>query len=126
MDRAEAIHVLDLDLGAELGGACLPDRDVGVAAEAALLQVAVVDADPDQHLAEPLHVLAGLVGGAHVGLGDDLHQRHPGAVEVDQRLARGVDVAAVGQLAGVLLEVDAGDPHPHRAVADLDVNAAVA
>ena len=44
----------------------------------------------------------GLVGGAQIGLGHDLHQRDAGAVEVDER-HRGMLV--VQRFAGVLLEM---------------------
>ena len=50
----------------------------------------------------------GLVGGAHVGLGDDFQQRRAGAVEVDAGLA--VEIL-VQRLAGILLEVGAGQVH---------------
>ena len=70
----------------------------------ALLQVAVVDPEVDQHVAQRLEVLGRLVGGAQVGLADDLEQRHAGAVQVDQRAAAG---RVVDVLAGVLLHVDA-------------------
>ena len=88
------------------------DRHVGVAAERALFQVAVVDADEHQDLAQALQVLLGLGRAAQVGLADDLHQRHAGAVEVDQRArcrARAVQV-----LGRVLFHVHARDAAPLR------------
>ena len=85
-----------------------PHRDVGVAAEAAFLHVAVADADPAHQRVQRLRVGDRLVGAAHVGLGDDLEQRRAGAVEVDAGHA--VEVL-VQRLAGVLLEVRAREPH---------------
>ncbi len=55
---------------------------------------------------------ARLLGVAHVGLGNDLHQRHPGPVEVDHAVGRVGDVPQVQKLAGVLLQVDLTDAHP--------------
>ena len=54
-------------------------------------------------------------GAADLGLGDDLQQRDARAVQVDLGEAPG----AVRQLAGVLLEVDAGQPAPPAARAVL-------
>ena len=62
--------------------------------------------------------LAGLLGRAQVGLGDDLHQRRAAAVEVDPAAIRAVDPAALPrwfELGGVLLEVHAVDAHVARA-----------
>ncbi len=52
-----------------------------------------------------------LLGAADVGAADDLHQRDAGAVEVDEGHRR---VHVVDRLAGVLLDMDALDPHPAR------------
>ena len=57
------------------------------------------------------------------GLGDDLHQRHAGAVEVDQAGLRRRRVASCSELAGVLFEVDARDADAARASPRLDVEA---
>ena len=67
---------------------------------------AFAGADGAQQLAQRLAVGARLRRRAQVRLGDDLHQRHAGAVEVDDA------VAAPGVLhpRRVLLEVGAGDP----------------
>ena len=56
----------------------------------------------------------GLLGRAHVGLGDDLDQRRAAAVEVDDRRVGAVDAPAradVDELGRVLLEVHAVDAH---------------
>jgi hypothetical protein len=65
------------------GAPGLAHRDVGVAAEAAFLHVAVADAQPHHQRVQRLGVFHGLGAGAHVGLGDDLQQRRAGAVQVD-------------------------------------------
>ena len=120
-EEAEGVEVLDLAARAELVGTHRPDRHVGVAAEGAFLHVAVADADPLDERVECLRVGHGFRGGPHVGLGDDLQQRRPGAVEVDA--AHAVEVL-VERLAGVLLEVRAGQLDDLLDVADLDAHRA--
>ncbi len=121
----ERVHVLDLDLGAVLGLAARPERDVGVAAERALLHVAVAHAQVDQDRAERLQVGGGLLRALEVGLGDDLHQRHPGPVEVHAARGRGLERALVDELAHVLLEVHALDADLARPAARVDREAPV-
>ena len=65
------------------------------------------------------HQLGGVVGGAELGPGDDLDERHAGAVEIDVR-----DRAVVHVLAGVLLEVDPDQRHRDHAVGGDDVDRA--
>ncbi len=85
-------------------------RHVGVAAQAALFHVAVVDAEPDEDARAAVSKKCGGLGRrAQVRLGDDLDERHAGAVEVDVGLAIGVGKALVQRLAGVLFHVDARD-----------------
>ena len=110
--EAERVHVLDLAPGAEPGRALRHDRHVRVAAERPLLQVPVVHAERLRIARSGLEVLDGLVDGAEVRLGDDLEERHAGAVQVDAGAAVRGDVVDV--LAGVLLHVDAGEPDPPR------------
>ena len=57
------------------------------------------------------HVGLGLLGRAHVGLGDDLHQRHARAIEIDEGQFR---MLVVDRLAGVLLQVQALDADLQR------------
>ena len=74
--------------------------------------------------AQLAQVGAGLLGGADVGLGDDLHQRHAGAVEVDQGEAR---MLVVQRLAGILLDVQALDADVLAgAVGEVDADDALA
>jgi hypothetical protein len=120
LQEAEAVEVLDLAPRAEgLPGAA--DADVGVAAEAPLLHVAVADAEPDDQRVQRARVLHRLDARAHVGLGDDLQQRRAGAVEVDPGHAVEVLVQA---LAGVLLEVRARQPHAARPALQHEVDPA--
>ena len=66
----------------------------------------------------------GLVGGAQIGLGHDLHQRHAGAIEIDER-HRGVLV--VQRFAGILLEMQPLDADAHGlAVRQIDHDLALA
>jgi len=114
LDEAEGVHVLQLGLRAELGAADGAQRDVGVAAQRALLHVHVADAELAQRGAQQLEPVARLLGRAQVGLGDDLGQRRAAAVEVDDRLVGAVDapgIAEVHELGRVLLEVHAVDAH---------------
>ena len=89
-------------------------RDVGVAAQRALLHVHVADAERAQRAAQQLEPLARLLGRAQVRLGHDLRERRAAAVEVDDARVGAVDPPAraqVDQLGGVLLEVHAVDAH---------------
>ena len=91
-----------------------PQRDVGVAAQRALLHVHVAHAELAQRRAQELQPLARLLGRAQVGLGHDLRQRRAAAVEVDDARVRAVDPTAradVDQLRRVLLQVHAVDAH---------------
>ena len=65
------------------------------------------------------HVCNGFGGGAHVGLGDNLQQRHPGAIEIDSGFAR---EEVMHGFSGVLLQVGASDSNAFgRAVVELDL-----
>ena len=69
------------------------------------------------------HVGLRLLGRAHVGLRDDLHQRDAGAVEIDVGIIR---VLVVDRLAGVLLQMQALDADLHRLAVDVDLDLALA
>ena len=134
LDALEGVDVLGLGPGAEL---LLPDRTqghVGVAAQRTLVHPDVGNVQCAQKVPQRGHIGAGDLGGPLPrtldGLGDDLDQRHPGAVHVQQRGGGTVDAAGVathmGQLAGVLLHVRAFDVHPEDgAVLEGDVEVAV-
>ena len=69
-------------------------------------------------------VRLGLLGRAQIGLRHDLHQRHAGAIEIDQRQRR---VLIVQRLAGVLLEMQPLDADADRlAVRHVDDDFALA
>ena len=122
-DEADRIDVLDLAAGAERR-AGLAHRDIDVGAQIALLHVAVAGAEVAQHAAQLGEKSLGVVGGAQIGLGHDFHQRHAGAVEIDQRH---IGMLFVQQFAGVLLEVQPLDADPHRlAVRHVDRDLALA
>ena len=78
--RLEGVHILDLDLGAQLAGAPWAHGDVGVAAEGAFLHIAVADLQVLQGGSQVLEIAAGLFRAGDVGLADDLHKRNPGPV----------------------------------------------
>ena len=82
-DEADRVDVLDLAAGAQLL-ARPAHRDVHVGAQVPLLHVAVAGAEIAQDGAHLGDEGLRLPGGAHVGPGHDLHQRHARAVEVDQ------------------------------------------
>ena len=101
LDVAVGIDVLDLAARAQRT-AGPAHRDVDVGAQIALLHVAVAGAEVAQDGAQLLHIGRRLLRRAHVGIGDDLHQRGAGAVEVDHGR---VGIEVVDRLAGVLLQV---------------------
>jgi hypothetical protein len=91
---------------------------VGVAAERALLEVAVVHAQEHEHVAQLAEVGLGLGGAAQLGLAHDLDERRARAVEVHHggRAAPG----AVQVLGGVFLHVDAREVHRLLLVSHLE------
>jgi hypothetical protein len=81
----EGVDVLHFGFRPEPLLPCRANRHVRIAAKAPLFHVAVIDAKPDQDVAEPLEELRGFRCGAHIRLGDDLNQRHAASVVVDIR-----------------------------------------
>ena len=108
-DKAEAVQVLHFGLGAEALRASETDTYIGITTKRTLLHVAVRDAAVEQDFLEAGEIFEGLVGGANVGLGDDLGQRRATAVQVDISAGGGVRESLVETLAGVLFHVQAGD-----------------
>src|SRR5699024_11368336 len=100
---------------AERGLGVLPQGDVDVGADVAALHPRLGDVQRAEDVAQGAHVRGGDLGGAPLRvrdrLGDDLDQRHAGAVVIDLGVGRAVDApggaADVGVLAGVLLHVGA-------------------
>ncbi len=109
IDGAEAVHVLDLYLAAELLGAERADGDVGVAAEVALLHVAGANVEVAKDLTQLDQVGAGFLRRAHIRLADDLHEGDAGAVYVHEAVGLAGRALDVEQLGRVLLQVDAGN-----------------
>ena len=99
----------------------LAHGDIGVAAERALLHVAGRDTDVAQDLAKGDQIVARFLRGAQIGLPDDLHQGHAGAVQIDQADLAADPIRAVNKPPGVFLDVDAGDPRPPRFPAGLEI-----
>ena len=120
-DAPEGVHVLDLDLDSQGLGADRAQRDVGVAAEAALFHVPVVHPDVDEHLTERRQVGSGFRGTAQVRLPHDFHQRHPGPVQVDQGEGRVVDLTGVMKSPGIFFQMYASDARSHRPAPDLEI-----
>ena len=111
-DVAEAVHILNFGLGAELFGIFEHHADVGVAAQRTFLHVAVRNARVEQDFFQLGEVLEHFVSGAQVGLGDDFYQRCAAAVEIDVGACGGVGEAIVETLAGVFFHVQARDADP--------------
>ena len=84
-------------------------RDVRLDPHLAALHVGVGRADRAQQQLQLLGVAAGLLGRPDVGLGDDLHERGAGAVEVDEADLASVRIGGMDELGRVLLEVRPGD-----------------
>ena len=118
----KGVQVLHLRPGAELTGTLRPDRQVDIAAERALLHLAVRHPQIGQGGAELFQISDDLVRCAEVRLGDDFHQRHAAAVIVRPRL---VDPVVVDQLAGVLLHMQLVNADHLLLAAYLDGNLAV-
>src|SRR5207245_4403650 len=85
------------------------DADVGVTAERAFLHVGVADAGIEEDLAEGGEVGVGLVGRAHVRVGNDFAERSAAAVVVNVGLGGGLREALVKIFRGVFLEMEARD-----------------
>src|SRR5690606_8914752 len=121
LHELERVEVLQLDSGAELAAAARAYRDVGVAAKATLLHIAVVDADGHQDLADGAHVRRGLGTGMQVRLAHDLDQGRPGAIQVDG----GSALNAVNVLAGIFFHVHPRDSGLEHAAVQVDAELAV-
>ena len=89
-----------------------PHRDVGVAAQAALLHVAVVHAERDQYLAQLPEGVGRILRRPQVRLGDDLDERRAAAIEVETGLLLRIRKSLVERLAGIFFHVHAGDADP--------------
>ena len=99
LDITIRIDVLDLAACAQ-GRARPTDRDIHVGAQIALFHVAIAGPQIAKDPPKLFHIGRRFFGGAHVGIGDDLHQGGSRAVEIDQG---GVGVQVMDRFAGVLL-----------------------
>jgi hypothetical protein len=120
LDRAERVHVLDLDPGPERLGPARAQRHVRLDPHLAALHVRVGRADGPQQQLQLLGVATGLLGRSDLGLGDDLHERRPGAVEVDEAAPARLAPVRVDELGRVLLEVGPGDRDRERALGGVE------
>ena len=108
-DRTERVHVLDLGADAELR-AGPAQGDIGVAAQAPLFHPAGADLDRLQDCAKARKEDAGLLWRPQVGFGDDLHQRHAAAIEIDETITNLSALLRVDEPAGIFFQVYPADP----------------
>ena len=106
LHEADGVHVLGLGARAQ-GFAGAAHREVHVGPHRALGHVAVAAAEIAQNRPQLGEVGPGFLGRTHVRLGDDLHQGHAAAVQIDEGH---LGMPVVQRLAGVLLQVQALDP----------------
>ena len=99
--------------------------DVRIAAQAALLHLAIGDFQIAKQQADLLEICLRLLRAAHLGLADDLQQRRAGTIQIDQAILAAA-LLVVHHLAGVLLEMDANDANPFRSVRGGDLEPAIA
>src|SRR5258708_21175314 len=86
LDRLERVDVLYLNLGAKcIGGA---DRDVGFDAHLALFHVCIAVAEISEEQLQLFRKTARGLGIVDDRLGDELHERDAGAIEVDEGAIR--------------------------------------
>ena len=116
-DGPKAVQILDLDDRRRDRLAVLRDVkiDVGVAPQRAFLHLAVGDFQVAQSQLQLFQAATRIGRRADVGLGDDFEQRNARAVQVDL----GKAAVAVGQLAGIFLEMDPRQAAPAAAAAIL-------
>ena len=114
LHEPKRVDVLELGARAESIFAAAAHRHVRVAAHLALLHVGFGDLEPAHEPMQRAHELGRFFGRVHLGRADDLDERDARAIEIDVRERTDVRV-----LAGILLEVDARQPHAaDRAVDD--------
>ena len=117
--EVERVHVLQLGARAQLGRARGTNGHVDVEAHRALLELGVRQVELDDGLPQELQEALRGLGVVDVGLADDLDERRPAAVEVDERRGRTVETSRrcdMDVLRRVLLEMRACDADRHVAV----------
>ena len=119
---AKRVQVFNFCLRAKSIGTDRANRDVRFAAQRTLFHFAIADADIGEDRAQAGQVGAGVVGGMNIGreIGDDLHQRHAGAVQIDA----GAVAGGMEKLTGVFFEVYAQDMDTFRDAIDFDIEVA--
>jgi len=83
--------------------------DVGIAAQGALLHIAVAHAGVEDDFLQAGEVLVGFVGGGNIRLTDNFNQGNAGAVQVDGGFLSGIGKALMQALARVFFEMKACD-----------------
>ena len=116
LKKAEGVEILHLDRGAQPVATGGPQREVGIAAQVALLHVPDRGAHFHEDFAQPCKELGGFARRPEVRARDDLDEGHAAAVEIEPGPIAGISDPFVQRLAGVLLEVHAGDSNPPSAV----------
>src|SRR5208282_5670679 len=120
LEVAEGIQVLHLSFGAEVVFAAAAHAHVGVAAQRALLHVAVAHLGIEQHLLQGVEIGVSFLGRTQIGLGNDFDERNAAAVEVNVGVAGGVGKALVHALGRVVFQVQPGDADALGALGVLD------
>jgi hypothetical protein len=82
--KAHGVDVFDFAARPQFGGANRANRDVSIAAHAAFFHVAVACSQIAQDGTQFPQVRTGLIRAAHVGLRDNLHQRHTRAIQINE------------------------------------------
>ncbi len=124
LDRAERVHVLDLDPRPEGLAAGRSQRYVGLYPHLAALHGGVRGTDGQQQQAQLLGIASCGLGIVDDRVGDDLHERGAGAVVVEEADATTIDPGVL-QARGVLLEMGTRDPHLEAAAGGLHHEAPV-
>ena len=106
---AEGVQILHFGLGAELFRAAAAHADVGVAAQRALLHIAVADLGIQQHLLQCGEISVRLGRSAHVGFGNDFGERRAAAVVVHVARAGGIGKALVQIFGGIVFKMQPCD-----------------
>ena len=128
LHRPQRVHVLHLGTDTEPVRTQGPERDVGIEPHRTFLELGIRDAEGSDDALQLRPVRPGLLGAANVRFGHYLNQRHPGTVEIEERVLRAMDATGltlVETLAGVLLHMDPGDSDADRLAVDLEVEVPV-
>src|SRR5690606_37888157 len=117
LHEAKGVDVLQLHASAEPVTAARTDRNVGVTAKAPLFEVAIVDADGDEHIPQSPQVGRGSSTRRQIRLPNDLAEWRASAVQLDD----GASAEPVQVLASVLFHVHARDAGADHLAVDLEL-----